>query len=1405
MHETARLSRITSVLFTLFIAAPASAADLVVEHFEPNPEVPGAFRIEVCNRGPTRSWGTELYIDTSTVGYPTSAGAPPSPPPQPLAMWFVPELDPDACVEGSGSPRDFYWPSPSQFVEPLAIVDPLHFVPETDEANNITPGPRMSQRFEDWWADLSDAPSVLGWGTKVAVKVCGGIDSVPVGVELHLAAGPTLDRTTDISLGIRSVVMPPPSGPERLTCETVEFEVAAPSPNHRFLIAVVDPLDEHSEAIEANSAVAGPVILDSEPNLSIRRFEIDMDQAPPQASIEVCETSGHFRPGSRLDLVLFEDTPAGTLAASFPLGQGITEGCEVVVTPIQQRAHQVAAVIRSPDDALDRDNLRTLPFLPSGLDLAIEALRQDYQGRVVTLEADICNRGSVDAPATDIQFLTLEGDNYDFSSNVGTSPVPATAAGECVTAILVPPRGLPPAPRMSYGYNTLTNRVGAVLDPADRLAEVDETNNRRSIRPTEVVALEFRDISTRRLDMFRRRVEYTVCGPDTPWDHHIHAFAAPEDAPAIDVPNHHIGSSWSPGYNQAPRNRCERQRRDLEMSRRQSGWPASEETLRLFLGEYTDLVELMSIPVQREGLRLERVDQHTKPRSDGSTVHQIEVEVCNDGEVPALSESVDVYWAQLPRPDWLTLQNFDRSSALVARLHLARLPLEPGGCAIGTAEVPSFPALPGAPSTARLVAVLQPPTPDSGALGLDRFIASSEPIAVARPDIRVVEGDFIADASRWAFELKATICNDGDTADWPAVEFFLTESESPDLSMVTPVVTLRSNGLEAGTCQELSSFIAPPSLASGAEVGHWHVRALSPADAQPENNVQWVATSVIGNGPNLQARQLVRSGDGYLEPLWAELQVCNTGGVDAAGFGVEWTYSPEPARGPTTFLSPPVPGLRAGGCTWVRYRPTFPRLEPGDGFGPRLIAEIVPSGPDVSSADDSASLMLPSMYPEFAEVVGPVLLRWNYWSWIHFEAELEGRIDHVTVSEERGSAASSTGFLNLGYGGWYSFEGAGHRWGGSHEMPFGTYLGYFDPGLPNLAVRDVRIAASGTTREFEVDVCNFSSTLARAWTVDLVATPHDAPATEPSISAHNVPIGTASGPLLHPESCETLRFPGGPLPLLPARHWGPGAYPNLESARLRARVRLDDGSDDGFTPDDTRVGPSVLLGTQMDLTVEEAYVRLTTTGQPELVAEVCNVGFADAPQVELWWVYSSDARVERPSWLPPVDDPVVAHLGSGALAAGTCRTLSTSPTGAVTPQPTSPQPTLAAIVGLSVGWQDPNPANDQRSFPSPANFDFRPGTPYIGTITSTQTEWGDTLVEVEACNTSRADPLQMYWSAHPEPTEIEFDQSWSSAAEGCVIRTELSPPHYMPSSAPLLPYLHVRAGRTGPVRTVTLP
>ncbi|MCA9553185.1 MAG: hypothetical protein KC933_24320 [Myxococcales bacterium] len=491
--------------------------DLVVESItgpaSAMPYAPLALTVKVCNRGDLDAWGADLEVylsadNTITPSFPFTGNTMPDPLVGPA---WVPQIPAGGCVD---VPVEGPAAAPNDGAYYLgAVVDPWQSVPEADEGNNITVGPRIGVGYGPNLVveAISGPPSAHPFAPiAVDVTVCNRGTAPAWGFDLtvYLSEDATLEGQ---QAGPYSDPMVGPGWGDLLDadrCEVVRVEgpAAAFAEVPHFLGAIVDEWSGVPELIEDDNAFIGPRIgIGFGPNLVVRGIEAPPSATPGatiEVAVELCNTGTEPAFGADVSVYLSTDTtlegqyapPTPGTTPDFLVGQDYLQDIEpgaclvraitgpaAVWTPGAYYVGAIADEYGATLELMEDDNTFVGARVGVGYDpdLVITAIEAPASARpydLIELGVTVCNQGT--SPAGYVEVTTYASADGvvqgGFPGQPGADPLmgfgnlSGLEAGECRRMSISGPAAVP-----TEGVYYL----GAIVDAMDATPELIEDNN----------------------------------------------------------------------------------------------------------------------------------------------------------------------------------------------------------------------------------------------------------------------------------------------------------------------------------------------------------------------------------------------------------------------------------------------------------------------------------------------------------------------------------------------------------------------------------------------------------------------------------------------------------------------------------------------------------------------------------------------------------------------------------------------------------------------------------------------------------------------------------------------------------------------------------------------------------------
>lgn len=384
-----------------------------------------------------------------------------------------------------------------------AIIDADAQITESNEANNVARDPRGVATGPDFTVTVA---TTLSSGPGEDLDVILGLRTrdapfrAPVPVELFLSRDATLDAG-DRSLGTRSFTLPDGLALDTVWRLTLPGDLTAGA--YR-LIASVDPANLTVEVDETNNVAVSPGTL----TLTLSDLQVTAITSAPVAfrglpfpvEARVENRGGGGARGVEACLVLSRNplvsvTTDPVIARSTPLtvlgGEVATLRFEPVLDTRTGTGTWNLALVADCDDRVTESSevnntrrrdppIRVLDPAPDLAALEVRTASTAAAGEVLSATVLVGNYGVVDG-AANVRFV--------LTSAAIATPADRTLADVPMPRTLAPGRETTFAAQLPIPGELASGRyvVGAVVDPLDQVAEVDETNNVASARAIQIV------------------------------------------------------------------------------------------------------------------------------------------------------------------------------------------------------------------------------------------------------------------------------------------------------------------------------------------------------------------------------------------------------------------------------------------------------------------------------------------------------------------------------------------------------------------------------------------------------------------------------------------------------------------------------------------------------------------------------------------------------------------------------------------------------------------------------------------------------------------------------------------------------------------------------------------------------
>jgi large repetitive protein len=469
--------------------------DLVVTAVSGPPSASGAFTLTstVCNQGSYTNWGAVEVRHYASLD-PTITGTAERPfaSDRFLGSRFVGFLLPGQCDTGA---IDVASPEPGVFYLG-AIVDESDVVRELFETNNHTTGALIGiGDGPDLVVTAVTGPPVASAPFAIAATVCnqGTQPSSSVDLRFYASVDPTITGAAedparaDFLLGSRSVG---PLAPGQCVSGS-SSATPPPGPGAYYLGAIVDEAREVAELIEANNHTTGALIgLGYAPDLVVTAVT-----GPPAASGRFAVSSKVCNRGTLAsgvaDVRLYATadlTLTGTLESpvtpDFFLGEHVVsplapgqcdERSLEVDAPQVTGAFYLGAIVDERNlvgELIESNNHATgsLIGLGNGPDLIVRSLAAPPSAYFVfTIDSPVCNQGTQPSSIAEVRYyaVAIDADPQHPDILLGTRTVLPLPPGQCDDI-----------PGYAFAFDTGVFQLRAVVDEANIIPELIETNNR---------------------------------------------------------------------------------------------------------------------------------------------------------------------------------------------------------------------------------------------------------------------------------------------------------------------------------------------------------------------------------------------------------------------------------------------------------------------------------------------------------------------------------------------------------------------------------------------------------------------------------------------------------------------------------------------------------------------------------------------------------------------------------------------------------------------------------------------------------------------------------------------------------------------------------------------------------------
>jgi subtilase family serine protease len=462
--------------------AVVSGPDLVVSAVSAPPSVVpnGAFTttVTVCNQGTAPSAPTSLAVRLSTDTVINSADF--------LAgMGPVGPLLPGQC-SAVGARCSATLSAGTYHVG--AVADPSNTVIELSETNNTLAGNLVGIGSKpDLVISAVSGPAFALPGAPItaSLTICnqGTLPSIVVLADVRLSTDTVIDISDYLVGGTGSGTLNPGQ------CAPLSVSGNAPTATGTYSLgAIADPTNRVAELIETNNtAVAGGAfVVDNRPDLVVSAVTgpaLVAPGTPFDVSVTVCNQGTATNAGIDVDVRLSTDaiiTPSDPVVGGAPVGPLAPGECTTVdakiVTSAPLGAYFLGAIVDPSNGVTEIDetnnvaagNAVAVTDLPDLVEAVVFGPSVASPGDPITVTVTVCNQSTAPSAATSVDVrLSTDASIGPEDLTIGSAAIAPLSAWECQ---MVDVAAIASAPVGAY-------YLGAVVDPASGLPELDESNN----------------------------------------------------------------------------------------------------------------------------------------------------------------------------------------------------------------------------------------------------------------------------------------------------------------------------------------------------------------------------------------------------------------------------------------------------------------------------------------------------------------------------------------------------------------------------------------------------------------------------------------------------------------------------------------------------------------------------------------------------------------------------------------------------------------------------------------------------------------------------------------------------------------------------------------------------------------